>query len=554
MGMCALLAATRLFSSLETETLRRLVDRCTMRAYPAGATLFVAGDPGDQMFVVARGSVKVVVTSEDGEITLATFGQGDVFGELALLTADGQRTATAVTVDPSDLLVIDRHAFDTVLRTSPCFLHALLCEVATRLRQTNQLLSPAPEVASYDRVGSHGGAAIGHNVTLVGYGRYGSLHIGPKYASRSDLWNVSAIVDPLLTRSQYRVSRLGLVRPEVPIFATFDAWRHDFFDTLEDAAKAKHVVEIALRPELVYDQTLLYMRAGVQNVILPKPVTVNREQFDQLSQEVTRYGVKAAVASQWHYSDLPRIIRREIQRLVGEPNGDLAQMKLHRVEFEFSKENGVEISATPPLSELPHAIQLLETIGLVDLAQHEPEVSGDEVCVEVVYRPANITEGIHIHASLDWKPEEGIKSQYPHWDVQNRSLKIYLDDGQVRPSLCVDFWVKFDRTGRFAIRPGRVTLPGLASVGERSSLRMDFVDDQLLNMLTKIYAAFGQDFKGFQSDDTVLSLDRYANVGKQLMLIEQEWRGHQPAVTLGRGHPETGSQRTAVAGGAARPG
>lgn len=83
---------------------------------------------------------------------------------------------------------------------------------------------------------------------------------------------------------------------------------------------------------------------------------------------------------------------------------------------------------------------------------------------------------------------------------------------------------------------------------------MDFVDDQLLNMLTKIYAAFSQDFKEFQSDDTVLSLDRYANVGKQLMLIEQEWRRHQPAVTLGRGHPETGSQRMAVAGGAARPG
>lgn len=213
MGMCALLAATRLFSSLETATIRRLVDRCTMRAYPAGATLFVAGDPGDQMFVVARGSVKVVVTSEDGEITLATFGQGDVFGELALFTAGGQRTATAVTVDPSDLLVIDRHTFDTVLRSSPRFLHELLCEVATRLRRTNQLLSPAPEVASYDRVGGPGGGAVGHDVTLVGYGRYGNLHIGPKYASRSDLWNVSAIVDPLLTRSQYRVSRLGLARP-----------------------------------------------------------------------------------------------------------------------------------------------------------------------------------------------------------------------------------------------------------------------------------------------------------------------------------------------------
>jgi hypothetical protein len=52
-------------------------------------------------------------------------------------------------------------------------------------------------------------------------------------------------------------------------------------------------------------------------------------------------------------------------------------------------------------------------------------VSSDEVCVEVVYRPANITEGIHVRASLDWTPNEQIKLQYPHWDVQNITLKVY---------------------------------------------------------------------------------------------------------------------------------
>src|SRR6478735_2372863 len=97
----ALLSATSLFSSLEAKAIERLADRCRMQAYPAGATLFVAGDPGDQMFVVARGSVKVLVTSEDGDITFATFGRGEVFGELALLAGGGQRTATAVAVDPS---------------------------------------------------------------------------------------------------------------------------------------------------------------------------------------------------------------------------------------------------------------------------------------------------------------------------------------------------------------------------------------------------------------------------------------------------------------------
>jgi CRP-like cAMP-binding protein len=525
MDTCALLSATSLFSSLEAETVQRLADRCRMQAYPAGTILFVAGDPGEQMFVVASGSVKALVTSEDGDITLATFGHGDVFGELALLTADGQRTATAVAVDPSDLLVIDRQDFNAVLRTSPDFLYGLLRQVATRLRQTNQLLSPQPDAASRDGTGSSEGVALGRDVTLVGYGRYGSLHIGPKYALRNDRWNMSAVVDPLLTRSQYRVTRLGLTSPEVPIFATFDDWRREYFDKLDDARKAKHVVEIALRPAAVYEQTMLYIRAGVKNIILPKPVTINRDQFDRLSDEVVKHGVKAAVASQWHYSDLPRIIRREIKRLAGQPDGHLAQIKLHRVEFEFSKENGVAISATPPLSELPHVIQLLESIGLVDLGQHEPEVSGNQILVEVVYKPPNITEGIHVRASLNWTPEARVKLQYPHWDVQKRSLRVYLDDGQVESSLGVDFWVKFDRTGRFAIRPGRLTLPESASSGARNSLLMDFVDDQLLNMLQKIYTAFDQNFDEFQADDRVLSLDRYASVGKQLMLIEQSWSG-----------------------------
>jgi CRP-like cAMP-binding protein len=524
MDICTSLSATSLFSALEPATVQRLAACCRMETYPEGATLFVAGDPGDEMFVVVSGSVKVLVPSEDGDITLATFSHGDTFGELALLEVGGRRSATAVAVEPSDLLVVARHDFDTILRSSPDFLYRQLCKVAMRLRRTNQLVSPQASIDVYDRTSSAHQEALGHDVTLVGYGRYGRLHIGPKYATNSTLWNMAAIVDPLLTRPQYRVSRLGLTRPDVPIFATFDDWRHEYFSKLDDAAKAKHVVEIALRPDVVYDQTVLYMRAGIKNVILPKPVTVNHEQFDQLSEEVTKHGVKAAVASQWHYSDLPRLIRREIKRLAGQPHVRLADVRLQRVELEFSKENGVAISATPPLSELPHAIQLLESIGLVDLAQHQPEVSGNEVSVEAVYRPTNITDGIHVRASLDWTPDEWVKVQYPHWDVQNRSLRVYLHQDQSEPSMSVDFWVKFDRTGRYAIRPGNLILPDDRNSEWRDRLRMDFVDDQLLTMLRKIYAAFDQDFSEFQSDERVMPLDRYANVGKQLMVIEKIWQ------------------------------
>ncbi|HEY1296158.1 MAG TPA: cyclic nucleotide-binding domain-containing protein [Chloroflexota bacterium] len=522
MDTCALLARTSLFSTLEADTLQHLADRCSRQTYPAGATLFVAGDSGDEMFVVVAGSVKVSVASEDGDITLATFGPGDIFGELALLTTGGQRTATAAVVGPSELLVIHRREFETVLRASPDFVYRLLCEVATRLKRRNKLVTPLADGASHIGASRQGKTPLGHGVTLVGYGRYASLHIGPKYAIRNELWHMSAIVDPVLTRSRYGISRLGVARADVPIYPTFDVWQ-DYFDTLDDDGKAEHVVEIALRPDLVYDQTLLYLRAGVRNVILPKPVATSRELLERLTEEVAKRRVKAAVASQWYYSDLPRIIRREIKRAAGRPDADLADIRLDRVELEFSKENGVAISATPPLSELPHALQLLDTIGLVDLAHHEPEVSGDAILVDVVYRPTNITSGVHVRASLDWTPEDEVKAQYPDWDVQNRSMRIYVRDGQQEPSLVVDFWVKFDRTGRFAIRPGRLIVPESDEPHARNSVVLEFVDDQLLTMLRKIYTAFHQSFQEFQRDDTILSLDRYAHVGRQLMTIEQAW-------------------------------
>jgi hypothetical protein len=523
MDTYTLLARTSLFSALEADTLQRLADRCSRQTYPAGATLFVAGDSGDEMFVVVTGSVKVSVASEDGDITLATFGPGDILGELALLTTGGQRTATAAAAGSSELLVIHRQVFESILRASPDFVYRLLCEVAARLKQRNGLFTPPADGASHIGASTGGKGSLGHGVTLVGYGRYGNLHIGPKYAIRNQLWHMSAIVDPVLTRSRYGISRLGMARPDVPIYPTFDAWRHDYFDTLDDDAKAKHVVEIALRPDVVYEQTLLYVRAGVRNVILPKPVTTSRELLERLTDEVAEHHVKAAVASQWYYSDLPRVIRREIKRVAGQPDAHLAEIRLDRVELEFSKENGVAISATPPLSELPHAIQLLDSIGLIDLGRDEPEVSGDGTLVDVMYRPANITSGVHVRASLDWTPGDEVKAQYPDWDVQNRSMRIYVGDGQQEPSLAVDFWVKFDRTGRFAIRPGRLIMPESDGSDGRNSVVLEFVDDQLLTMVRKIYTAFHQNFQEFQRDDRILSLDRYAHVGRQLMAIEQAW-------------------------------
>ena len=139
----ALLANHPLFGQLAPEELERLVAYMRLVRQPARTVLFRKGDPGTHMVVVVRGRVKVCTHSEDGkELVLNLINPGEVVGEIALL--DGSdRTADAVTLVDSDLLILERRDFIPFLQRHPesCMrLFAVLCE---RLRKTSELLEEA---------------------------------------------------------------------------------------------------------------------------------------------------------------------------------------------------------------------------------------------------------------------------------------------------------------------------------------------------------------------------------------------------------------------------
>ncbi|UCC53440.1 MAG: hypothetical protein JSV68_05615, partial [Anaerolineaceae bacterium] len=425
-------------------------------------------------------------------------------------------------VSESELLEIGHEDFHAFLATHPQYSRALLNLLTARLRDTVRLF---PDLGGFNVGATVQGDADGraaYPVTLVGYGRYGSLHIGPKYAKDGYPWDMQAIVDPALNRARLQSSVLGHKRPDIPIFGGFEAWYERCFQPLDDDQRQRQVVEIALRPDLDYAQSMLYIEAGVKQLILPKPVVMVRKELDLLTEAVAEYEVKTAVSSQWHYSDFPKLIRREIGRMAKQ--GSDPYPTLHKVEIEFSKENGAAISTTPPLSELPHVLQLLESFNLLDLDSEAPEVSGDAMMVDVSYWPGHISGGVHLRAGLDWQPAPEIKRRYPNWDVQERSLKVTFADDTTRPGLEIDFWIKFARSGDLAIRPGRIMVRASDGSGRSRPLTMQFVEDQLLNMNEQIFASFEQDFQAFQDDLRVLSLERYGPIGRQLMLIEEEWR------------------------------
>ena len=139
----ALLANHPLFGRLAPEELERLVAYMRLVRQPARTVLFRKGDPGTHMVVVVRGRVKVCTHSEDGkELVLNLINPGEVVGEVALL--DGaDRTADAVTLVDSDLLILERRDFIPFLHRRPDACMRLIAVLCERLRRTSELLEEA---------------------------------------------------------------------------------------------------------------------------------------------------------------------------------------------------------------------------------------------------------------------------------------------------------------------------------------------------------------------------------------------------------------------------
>ncbi len=130
------LASCRLFAGLDEARLDLVVAALRARHFRRGEVIFHGGDPGDALFVVSNGSVKILVTPEDGSepAILTVVGAGGFFGELALL--DGAaRSATAVAVDRVETLVLRRDAFDRLVDEDAGIRRALLGALAAEIRR-----------------------------------------------------------------------------------------------------------------------------------------------------------------------------------------------------------------------------------------------------------------------------------------------------------------------------------------------------------------------------------------------------------------------------------
>jgi len=133
-----LLAETDLFGVLDPATLEEAATRTLVRVAEKGQTIFVQDEPGDRMFVVAEGAVKLVVRSTQGEVVeLVRHWRPATFGEVALLDG-GTRSATAEAVERTTLVVVTRDELIHLLRSDPQVVDRVLKALGGLIRRADQ--------------------------------------------------------------------------------------------------------------------------------------------------------------------------------------------------------------------------------------------------------------------------------------------------------------------------------------------------------------------------------------------------------------------------------
>ena len=136
-----LLARVPVFSTLVPADLRRIAEFAVPREFEPGQVVFREGDSSDTCYIVRSGRARAVREHSDGRvITLATFGPGDIFGELAMFE-DERRSATVEALEPTVAVAVLGPDMRRLMNEHPGIAMRLAIALGRRLRESNERLS-----------------------------------------------------------------------------------------------------------------------------------------------------------------------------------------------------------------------------------------------------------------------------------------------------------------------------------------------------------------------------------------------------------------------------
>ncbi len=137
MNVTELFSKVPLFEGIPPEDRVSLARAAALRTYRRGETIVEQGEPGDAFYVIVRGRVAVAIVAPDGrEVVLNSLGEGDHFGEMALLD-DAPRSASVIAQEKSELAILSRNVFFDLLKSNFVLTRGLLGAFSARLRRAN---------------------------------------------------------------------------------------------------------------------------------------------------------------------------------------------------------------------------------------------------------------------------------------------------------------------------------------------------------------------------------------------------------------------------------
>lgn len=128
-----------MFANIDAAKLKLLAFTSQRLSYETGDVLFRQGDPGDAAFLIIAGTAEVTIDTENGPLTVATLGDHDFVGEIAIL-CDVPRTATVAASSHLEALRIEKELFFRMIREFPEIAREVMRELARRLENSNARL------------------------------------------------------------------------------------------------------------------------------------------------------------------------------------------------------------------------------------------------------------------------------------------------------------------------------------------------------------------------------------------------------------------------------
>lgn len=141
-----------LFADLDATSLQQLAQVLRRRSFRAGEAIFHRDDPGQVLYIIKEGRVRIRLTSAEGqEIALAVFDAGESFGEMAILDMQ-PRSADAIAIDKVEVYTLQRQDFINVVRSHPDIAIEVMKGLSTRIRLGNQMVEDLIFLDVYGRV------------------------------------------------------------------------------------------------------------------------------------------------------------------------------------------------------------------------------------------------------------------------------------------------------------------------------------------------------------------------------------------------------------------